>query len=99
MSTIGELFPLLWFLAFLSAIVAIFFATRFYALHSRRRPEPGRRLPLVAYVLGLLICAIIAFPFGLILGNYPLYIIRSIWCNPLRSKGLRSERSFQASIP
>jgi hypothetical protein len=33
------------------------------------------------------------------LGNYPLYIIGSTWCNALCSKGLRHERSFQASVP
>jgi hypothetical protein len=67
-STIGSLFPILWSLAFLSPVVAIFFAVRFYSLHCRRRPEPDRRFPFVAYILVLLVCAIIAFPFGLIFG-------------------------------
>jgi len=67
-STIGNLFPILWSLAFLSPVVAIFFAVRFYAFHCRRRPEPDRRFPLVAYILVLLVCAIIAFALGLILG-------------------------------
>src|SRR5437879_4945461 len=68
MSTIGKLFPLLWSLAFLSPVGAIFFAVRFYALHCRRRPKSERRFPLVAYILVLLVCAIIAFPFGLFFG-------------------------------
>jgi hypothetical protein len=68
MNTLGNLFPLLWALAFLSPVVAIFCAARFYALHCRRRPKPERRLPLVAYVLLLLACAILAFPAGTIYG-------------------------------
>jgi hypothetical protein len=68
MSTVGKLFPLLWFLAFLSPVAAIFFAMRFYVLHCRRRPQPDRRFPLVAYVLVLLVCTIVAFPFGLSFG-------------------------------
>jgi hypothetical protein len=68
MSAAGNLFPLLWVLAFLSPIAAIFLAARFYAVHRRRRPEPGRHLPLVAYVLVLLVCAIVVFPFGTFFG-------------------------------
>jgi hypothetical protein len=68
MGALGSLFPLLWSLAFLSPLVAIFFAVRCYAIHQRRRPERGRRLPVAAYVVVLLVCAIIAFPFGLFLG-------------------------------
>jgi hypothetical protein len=68
MGAIGNLFPLLWFLAFLSPLAAIFFAVRFYAVHRRRRPEQGRHLPVVAYVVVLLVCAIIAFPFGMFFG-------------------------------
>src|SRR6266446_298628 len=68
MSVAVSLFPLLWFLAFLSPVVAIVFAARFYALHCRRRPEPGRHIPLVAYILVLLVCAIVAFPFGTAFG-------------------------------
>jgi hypothetical protein len=64
MSVAGNLFPLLWLLAFLSPVAAIVFATRFYVLHCRRRPEPGRHFPLVAYILLLLVCAIAVFPFG-----------------------------------
>jgi len=68
MGVLGTLFLLLWFLAFLSPIAAIFFAVRFYAIHRRRRPEPDRRVPDVVYVVVLLVGAIIAFPFGLFLG-------------------------------
>jgi len=64
----GNLFTFLWCLAFLSPLPAIFFAARFYAVHRRRRPERDRRLPVIAYVVVLLICSIIAFPFGLFFG-------------------------------
>jgi hypothetical protein len=62
-------FLFLWSLAFLSPVVAIFFAARCYALHSRRRPQSERRFPLVGYVLVLFLCAIIAYSFGLYFGN------------------------------
>ena len=68
MGALGNLFPFLWFLAFLSPLAAIFFAVRFYAVHRRRRPERNRRLPVPVYVVILLVCAIISFPFGLFLG-------------------------------
>ena len=55
-------------LAFLSPVVALFCAAQFFAVHCRRRPSPERRLPLVAYVLLLLACAILAFPIGTIYG-------------------------------
>jgi hypothetical protein len=61
-------FTVLWSLAFLSPLPAIFFAVHFYTIHRRRRPGRGRRLPVVTYVVVLLVCAIIAFPFGLFLG-------------------------------
>jgi len=68
MGASGNLFLVLWCLAFLSPLAAIFFAVRVYAVHRRRRPERDRHLPVVAYVMILLVCAIIAFPFGLSLG-------------------------------
>jgi hypothetical protein len=68
MGKFDKLFPLLWVLAFLSPVVAIFLAVRFYALHCLCRPKPGRRFPLVAYVLVLLVCAIIAYLGGLFFG-------------------------------
>jgi hypothetical protein len=68
MNTLGNLFPLLWALAFLSPMVAIFCAARFYAAHCRRRPRPERRLPLIAYVLLLLVSAILGFWLGTIFG-------------------------------
>jgi hypothetical protein len=61
-------FAALWSLAFLSPLPTIFFAVRFYTIYRRRRPGRGRRLPVVTYVVVLLVCAIIAFPFGLFLG-------------------------------
>jgi hypothetical protein len=65
---LGRLFFPLWSLAFLSPVAAIFFAVRCYGLHSRRR-QPERRFPLVAYVIVLILCAIIAYAFGLSFGN------------------------------
>jgi hypothetical protein len=66
MSTVAALFPLLWFLAFLSPIPAIVCAALFYSRHRRARPE--RRLPALAYASILLVCAILAYPFGLSFG-------------------------------
>ena len=66
---LGKHFLFLWSLAFLSPVVAIFFAVRCYALHSRRRPQSERRFPLVWYVIVLFLCAIIAYSFGLYFGN------------------------------
>src|SRR5690348_7149648 len=66
MSTLAALFPLLWFLAFLAPIPAIVCAPLFYSRHRRARPE--RRLPALAYALILLVCAIVAYPFGLSFG-------------------------------
>src|SRR6516164_5465542 len=61
-------FVVLWSLAFLSPIAAIFVAARFYAVHSYRRPEPGRHFTIVTYIAILLGCAIVAFPFGTFYG-------------------------------
>ena len=66
---IGKLLLFLWSLALLSPVVAIFFAVRCYALHSRRRPQSERRFPLVGYVIVLFLCTIIAYPFGVFFGN------------------------------
>jgi hypothetical protein len=68
MGASGGLFFLQWFLAFLSPLAAIFFGVRFYAVHRRRRLEHGRHLPVAAYVVILLVSAIVAFPFGLFIG-------------------------------
>jgi|SRR5579883_817928 hypothetical protein len=65
---LNSLLLLLWFLAFLSPLAAIFLAIRFYAVHRRRRPERDRQFPVGGYILILLVCAIIAFPVGLFLG-------------------------------
>src|SRR5207245_213254 len=67
-STLNNLAPLLFALAVLSPVVASFGAAAFYARHRRARPNPERRFPAVAYVLVLLVCAIIAYGIGVVIG-------------------------------
>jgi len=59
---------LIWMLALFSPLVAILCAVSFYARHCRERPDPERRVPALAYAFGLLICAIVAYFIGMILG-------------------------------
>ena len=60
---------LLWFvLCLLSPGLGIAFAVYFYALHCKRRPDPERRIPALAYALILLVCAIAGYFFGMIYG-------------------------------
>ncbi len=60
---------LLWFvLCLLSPGVAIGAAAVFYALHCKKRPDPGRRIPALAYTLVLLACAIAGYSLGMIYG-------------------------------
>ena len=60
---------LLWFaLCLLSPGLAIGFAAKFYALHCKRRPDPERRIPALAYALALLVCAIAGYFFGMVYG-------------------------------
>ena len=60
-----RLFLLLFFLGLLSPVVAIICATLFYARHRRARPNLERRVPPVAYVLILLVCAVVGYWFAL----------------------------------
>src|SRR3954453_2635365 len=62
----STIFLLLWVLGFLSPIPATGCAVVFYSRHCRARPE--HQLPGIAYVLILLVCAIIAFLFGMFYG-------------------------------
>jgi hypothetical protein len=62
----STIFLLLCISGFLSPIPAIGCAVVIYSRHCRARPE--HRLPGIAYILILLVCAIIAFPFGTFYG-------------------------------
>ena len=55
-------------LALYSPLIALVFAIFFYVLH-RERVEPERRVSLVAYVLALIVCGVIAGFFGLYVGT------------------------------
>ena len=57
--------PLFWGLGFFSPVVASACAVLFYTRHCRAFPDRQARISLVAYVLTLLVCAIIAFFIGL----------------------------------
>ncbi|HET7594342.1 MAG TPA: hypothetical protein VFK49_02750 [Stellaceae bacterium] len=60
---------LLWFvLCLLSPGLAIGSAAVFYALHCKKRPDPERRIPALAYALLLLVCAIAGYSLGMIYG-------------------------------
>jgi purine-cytosine permease-like protein len=59
---------LVWCLAFGFAIICARF---FYEHHRRARPDPERRMPAIAYALVLLVCAVIAYPFGAIWACHP----------------------------
>jgi purine-cytosine permease-like protein len=61
-------FPVVWILAVLSPLIAIFLAVFFYARHCRERPERDRRIPIALYVVVLLICTCIAYWLGVGLG-------------------------------
>jgi hypothetical protein len=61
-------FPVVWGLACLSPLIAIFVAGFFYARHCRERPERDRRIPVVLYAIVLLVSAGIGYWFGLVVG-------------------------------
>jgi len=48
-----------------SPVVAIVFAVFFYARHCAACPNPETRISAITYILALIICATIAFFFGL----------------------------------
>lgn len=55
-------------LGFFSPVVAIICAVIFYARHCRAYPNKEGRIPVIAYILALLVCAGIAFFIGLQFG-------------------------------
>lgn len=50
-------------------VVALFSPTYFYSTHSRRRPNPERRFPVLLYIFFLLIGGVVGFFFGMIKGG------------------------------
>lgn len=61
----SQFLPLLLGLGFFSPVMASVCATVFYVRHCRAFPSPEGRISLIAYVLVLLVCAVIAFFIGL----------------------------------
>ena len=66
MDTLVKLLPIVWILAFLSPLIAIVPAVFLYGQHCTARPT--HRIPALAYAFILLVCAVVAFPFGLFFG-------------------------------
>jgi hypothetical protein len=66
--TLNNLLPLLWALGCLSPVVASVCAASFYGRHRRARPDTERHLSVIAYVVLLLVCAVVAYPIGATLG-------------------------------
>ena len=56
---------LLFGLGFLSPVIASIFAVLFYVRHRRLYPNPEKRISVLAYVLALLVCAVIGYLIGL----------------------------------
>jgi hypothetical protein len=68
LNALDKLFPLLSVLAFFSPLAASICAAVFYGRHCRARPDPGRHLPVIAYGLLCLGCAIVAGLIGINFG-------------------------------
>jgi hypothetical protein len=68
MNTLAGLLPFVWLLAFLSPLLAMVCAAMLYGRYCRKRPDADRRLAGVAYTFILLVCAVVAYPFGVYLG-------------------------------
>ena len=66
METLAKLLPVVGILAFLSPLFAIVPAIYLYGQHCAARPK--HRIPALVYAVILLVCAIVAFPFGLFIG-------------------------------
>jgi hypothetical protein len=60
-----RLIPFSFAVGFFSPVVAIVCAVFFYVRHCAACPNPETRISAVAYILALIICATIAFFFGL----------------------------------
>ena len=67
MSTLEAMFPVLMLIGLISPLGALVSAILFY-VHHRDRVEPARRVPVIAFILALIICVVIAGCFGLYLG-------------------------------
>jgi hypothetical protein len=63
-----KLFPLLMFLGLISPLAALLSAILFYD-HHRKRVEPERRFPAVAYILAVIGCGVIGACFGFYFGG------------------------------
>ena len=61
----SQFLPLIGVVALVSPVAASACAVAFYAFHYNAFPNPRDRISLLAYVLVLLVCAVIAFFFGL----------------------------------
>jgi hypothetical protein len=60
--------PFVWLLASLSPVLAMVCAAVLYGRYCRKRPDADRRLTGVVYTLILLVCAVVAYPVGVLLG-------------------------------
>jgi len=67
MGTLQTMFPVLMLIGLISPLVALVAAIVFY-VHHRDRVGPERRIPVIAFILALIVCAGIAGCFGLYLG-------------------------------
>lgn len=65
----GTLLAFAWMAAALLGVVALFSPIYFYSAHSKRRPKPERRFPLLLYIFLLLIGGMVGFFFGMIKGG------------------------------
>jgi hypothetical protein len=58
-----------WLIAALLPLAALFSPIFFYSAHSKRRPNPERRIPVLLYLLVLLMGGVAGFFFGMIEGT------------------------------
>jgi cytochrome bd-type quinol oxidase subunit 2 len=90
-TTLTNLFPLLMLIGLISPLVALISAIVFYARH-RDLVEPERRVPVIAFILALVVCAVVGGCFGLYLGlNFA--------CNSPRSGNLCGLWAFLVTGP
>ena len=68
-NSFSQFFLLIGAVALISPVVASACAVVFYALHCNAIPNPEDRISVLAYGLALLVCAAIAFFFGLQYGT------------------------------
>ncbi|HXR87581.1 MAG TPA: hypothetical protein VN728_11435 [Stellaceae bacterium] len=63
------LLAFLWLAVALLPVAALFSPIFFYSAHSKRRPNPERRFPVLLYIFVLLIAGVVGFFFGTIKGG------------------------------